>query len=131
MISNVLFTIMAFGLVVAGGIFIIKFAKKKNMEEDERERERLIKQAELMEQPSLFPCPDCGHMVSVYATNCPNCGRPLNPIVETPQVDQGAHRQGASGIVIFAAIVLGILVAVWIVSKAFHVEVTGTIVPLK
>ena len=27
--------------------------------------------------PNLHPCPDCGHRVSVRATNCPKCGCPL------------------------------------------------------
>lgn len=28
--------------------------------------------------PNLAPCPDCGRLVSRQATNCPQCGRPLN-----------------------------------------------------
>ncbi len=27
--------------------------------------------------PNLYPCPDCGRMVSRSATTCPQCGRPL------------------------------------------------------
>ena len=29
--------------------------------------------------PNLFPCPDCGRMVSQQAPACPQCGRPLLP----------------------------------------------------
>jgi hypothetical protein len=29
--------------------------------------------------PSLYPCPDCRRLVSVHATVCPGCGRPLTP----------------------------------------------------
>jgi predicted amidophosphoribosyltransferase len=28
--------------------------------------------------PNLEPCPDCGRLVSLSATTCPQCGRPLN-----------------------------------------------------
>jgi len=31
--------------------------------------------------PNLEPCPDCGRLVSLSATTCPQCGRPLG----TPQ----------------------------------------------
>jgi hypothetical protein len=27
--------------------------------------------------PNLRPCPDCGRMVSLSATACPQCGRPM------------------------------------------------------
>ena len=29
--------------------------------------------------PNLTPCPDCGHAVSVRASNCPQCGCPVSP----------------------------------------------------
>ena len=29
--------------------------------------------------PNLYPCPDCGRMVSRQAPNCPKCGKPLLP----------------------------------------------------
>jgi hypothetical protein len=29
--------------------------------------------------PNLYPCPDCGHWVSLQAPSCPQCGRPLTP----------------------------------------------------
>jgi hypothetical protein len=27
--------------------------------------------------PNLTPCPDCGHAVSIHASNCPQCGCPV------------------------------------------------------
>ena len=27
----------------------------------------------------LAPCPDCKRMISLAATTCPNCGRPIQP----------------------------------------------------
>jgi hypothetical protein len=27
--------------------------------------------------PNLYPCPDCGRLVSRQAPDCPQCGRPL------------------------------------------------------
>ena len=41
------------------------------------------------------------------------------------------QKQGASSGGIFVAVVLGIIVAVWLISQIFHVEITGTITPLK
>ena len=32
-----------------------------------------------MPNPQLKPCPDCQNMVSIHATTCPRCGRPLEP----------------------------------------------------
>lgn len=32
-----------------------------------------------MDNPNLYPCPDCGRMVSRQAPTCPQCGRPLSP----------------------------------------------------
>lgn len=29
--------------------------------------------------PNLYPCPDCGHLVSRQAPTCPQCGRALTP----------------------------------------------------
>lgn len=29
-----------------------------------------------VESISLVPCPDCGHLCSVEAASCPNCGKP-------------------------------------------------------
>lgn len=88
---------------------------------------------------NLAPCPDCGHNVSLYATSCPNCGRPLKPLKELqtkPVVDEEEEKEmpqgkpNGSGCGTFVAVVLGILVAVWILSKILHVEITGTITPI-
>ena len=32
--------------------------------------------------PNLTPCPDCGHLVSLRAQSCPQCGCPLTPEAE-------------------------------------------------
>ena len=29
------------------------------------------------DNPSLRPCPDCGHYISVRANTCPQCGGPV------------------------------------------------------
>jgi hypothetical protein len=29
--------------------------------------------------PNLTPCPDCGHSVSIHASNCTQCGCPVSP----------------------------------------------------
>lgn len=89
---------------------------------DEAEEKRVA------EQPKLIPCPDCGNEVSLYATSCPKCGRPLNPV---KMEEAEPRRKGTNGVVVFIAVVLGILVAIWIASKIFHVELTGTITPMK
>ena len=31
------------------------------------------------DNPNLYPCPDCGRMVSRQAPACPQCGKPLVP----------------------------------------------------
>ena len=28
---------------------------------------------------NLMPCPDCEHLVSIHASNCPQCGCPVSP----------------------------------------------------
>lgn len=31
----------------------------------------------VVESKSLVPCPDCGHLCSIEAASCPNCGKPF------------------------------------------------------
>jgi len=54
--------------------------------------------------------------------------------VETGNVDmkkEDGPRKGVSGFGVFVAVVFGILVAFWIASKIFHIEIFGTITPMK
>ena len=86
--------------------------------------------------PNLVPCPDCNHLVSLYATSCTNCGRPLKPMKELSDTDENEPIQtqpenSGGGCGTFVAVVLGILVAVWILSKILRIEITGTIIPIK
>ena len=86
--------------------------------------------------PNLAPCPDCKHLVSLYATSCPNCGRPLKPLKEMTDIDdnepiQRQPEKSGSGCGTFVAVVFGILVAVWILTKILRIEITGTIIPIK
>src|SRR5262245_66293800 len=39
---------------------------------------------------NLRPCPDCGHQISLLASSCPSCGRPLGP---PPRAREGAFLQ--------------------------------------
>lgn len=118
------------GAVFGFVLLLMHFARKKNDEEAEEEKAAFTEQQ--FSAPSLYSCPDCGNMVSIYATSCPQCGRPLVPQGPIPDTDREApQRSGASVIGIIFAVVVGILVAIWVASKIFHVEVTGTIVPIK
>ncbi len=74
--------------------------------------------------PKVMACPDCGWMVSVNADRCPHCGR----VLESPR--ERAQSAWSRAIMIFLAVVLGIVVAVWIISKVFHLEITGMITPI-
>ena len=42
------------------------------------------------EGTKLRPCPDCGHQVSLLASSCPSCGRPLGP---SPRAREGPFLQ--------------------------------------
>jgi len=46
-------------------------------------------------------------------------------------VSKKKERSGTNGFIIFGTVVLGIIVAVWIISKIFRIEITGVIVPIK
>ena len=87
--------------------------------------------------PNLAPCPDCGNLVSMYATSCPRCGRPLNPLktLDEPDNSGNANNQqparSGGGCGTFLAVLFGILAAVWILSKILKIEITGTIIPIK
>ena len=85
-----------------------------------------------VQSPNLANCPDCGHVVSMFATSCPGCGRPLVPLKQIPkEEDERPTSKSSNGFGVFLAIVFGIVVAVWIISKIFHVEITGTLTPMK
>lgn len=73
------------------------------------------------DEPRVTVCPDCWKQVSKVATTCPHCGRPL----------KREEEKKTSTLGIAAAVVIGILVAVWILSKVMHIEITGTIMPIK
>ena len=75
---------------------------------------------------TLYPCPECENMVSIYADRCPKCGCPLKA-EKRPE----PKRQGTSGGGVFLAVVFGIIVAVLILSQILKVEIVGTITPLK
>ena len=101
----------------------------KNCGYDPREVEREQKEtnrpkSNVTEKSNLVKCPDCGRMVSRSASSCPGCGCPF----ETEQ-SEPAKKNGSGGV--FFAVVFGIIVAVWLLTKILHVEVTGTIVPVK
>jgi hypothetical protein len=53
------------GLIVA--VIVIALATSKKNRSD------------MVTNPNLYPCPDCGHWVSRQAPSCPQCGRPLTP----------------------------------------------------
>lgn len=101
-------------------------------------------------EPKTGLCPDCGKIVSKLAKTCPHCGRPLNagdvmenpenkPILQRTMKDNemirnardsnGGKQTSAAGIVV--AVVIALLIVVWILTQTLHVEVTGTIVPIK
>jgi Interferon-induced transmembrane protein. len=42
---------------------------------------------------ALNTCPDCGSQISSEATNCPNCGKPLNKPSEAPEVKQESNNE--------------------------------------
>lgn len=109
-------------------------------ENSQQEIEQQVSQGQTSASTNLAPCPDCGHMVSMYATSCPNCGRPLKPIKElqtkpveekTEEDPEPQKTEKGNGCGTFFAVVLGILVAVWILTKILRIEVTGTIMPIK
>lgn len=101
-------------------------------------------------EPKTGLCPDCGKIVSKLAKTCPHCGRPLDAgdVIENPENKpvfmrtaedheairnargtNGGKQTSTAGIVV--AVVIGLLIAVWILTQTMHVEVTGTIVPMK
>lgn len=101
-------------------------------------------------KPKTGLCPDCGKIVSKLAKTCPHCGRPLNagdvkenpenkPIFRRTEEDNeairnaressGGKQTSTAGVV--AAVVIALLIVVWILTQTLHVEVTGTIVPIK
>jgi TM2 domain-containing membrane protein YozV/RNA polymerase subunit RPABC4/transcription elongation factor Spt4 len=43
----------------------------------------------LLGNPHLFPCPDCGHLMSRRASQCPQCGWTLQPVVAKPAWNPG------------------------------------------
>ena len=96
-----------------------------DLREVEQERNETSKPAQSAPVKSnLVKCPDCGRMVSRNATSCPGCGCPF----ETEQ-DEPERKSGSGGV--FVAVVLGIIVAVWLLTKILHIEVIGTITPIK
>ncbi len=40
--------------------------------------QKVEENSQINNNSSLYPCPDCGNMVSIHATFCPKCGRPLS-----------------------------------------------------
>ena len=71
---------------------------------------------------NLFPCPDCGHMVSRLAFACPRCGRPFRavqvqrpapqPLRPAPIPVNVVQTKQRSGCELIAIIVIAILAAV-------------------
>ena len=101
-------------------------------------------------EPKTGLCPDCGKIVSKLARTCPHCGRPLDPgdVKENPEnkpilqrtmedneairnarESNGGKQTSTAGIVV--AVVIALLIVVWILTQTMHVEVTGTITPIK
>lgn len=89
------------------------------------------------EEPKVILCPVCGSK-NTKRKHCFDCGydfmdddeqKAAEPD-ESPSNDPAEHKH-VSGIGIFIAVVLGILVAIWIASKIFEVKVTGTITPMR
>ena len=91
-------------------------------------------------KPEIIKCPICGKQ-SVRKGICRECGYELegneenteSEIEEEPVSASTAEKHGPSGFTIFIAVVLGIVAAVWIITKIFHIEITGTatITPLR
>ena len=75
---------------------------------------------------NLARCADCGQLVSIHAARCPHCGCEFES--DEPEEEERPKRSNGG---VFWAVVFGILVAVYILSKTMHVEITGTIVPMK
>ena len=94
----------------------------REVEQERNETSKPVQSAPV--KSNLVKCPDCGRMVSRNATSCPGCGCPF----ETEQAEP-ERKSGSGGV--FVAVVLGIIVAVWLLTKILHVEITGTIVPIK
>lgn len=92
-----------------------------------------------MAQPREGKCPYCGFMVGKYHDGyCPICKYKFNDEDDIPerkdvpeQKPEQKEKQGSSAGGVFVAVVLGIVVGVWLISKLFHIEITGTIVPMK
>ena len=82
--------------------------------------------------PNLVLCPDCGSHVSIYTTSCPRCGKPLVPMkAEQEEEEQIPQRSGIRTVGLFAAVVLGILAAIWIASEVFHINIIGNVIQMK
>lgn len=89
-----------------------------------------------MAQPKEGKCPYCGFMVGKYHDGyCPICKYTFNDEDDLPERKEEPKEQhekkGSSAGGVFVAVVLGIVVGVWLISKLFHIEITGTIVPMK
>lgn len=89
------------------------------------------------EMPKVILCPVCGSK-NTKRMHCFDCGYDFTDddelkVAEPDEIPSGktAERKHTSGIVIFIAVVLGILAAIWIASKIFEVKVTGTITPMR
>lgn len=92
---------------------------------------------QIPEVPKVVLCPVCGSK-NTKRMHCFDCGYDFTDEDELKAADQDESPSGGateqkhvSGIGIFVAVVLGILVAIWIASKLFEVKITGTITPIK
>ena len=52
-----------------------------------------------------------------------------NEAIRNARESNGGKQTSTAGIVV--AVVIGLLIVVWILTQTLHVEVTGTIVPIK
>ena len=79
--------------------------------------------------PNLVQCPDCGHMVSIYATACPTCGRPFVPLSNIVQQEEKEEREPEkrriNSIALFFGILLLIVGLYYAFNGGFQLGATG------
>ena len=99
-------------------------------------KESIPKEKSVKEKPERLKCPHCGKE-SLINGFCRECGYEIlgektkETLTKKDTPAESSEKHGISGLGVFLAVVFGIVVAVWIISKIFRVEITGTIIPLK
>ena len=80
--------------------------------------------------PNLVQCPDCGNLVSMYATSCPTCGRPFVPLSHIDQnniveEERVPEKRRFNPIALIFGIILIIAGIYFAYNGGFHLGVNG------